>query len=102
MREAGCDDATAVLALPEPSRRRLRTTNRVERLHEEMRRRARVIRIVPNRDATLRLLGAVLMEPHEQWTTSHRYLDMTAYWQWRAAGDALPSSRGGHHANSVR
>lgn len=91
--EAGFDDATAVLALPEPYRRRLRTTNSVERLNEEIRRRERVIRIFPNRDATVRLLGAVLMERHEQWTTSHRYLDMTAYWQWRAARDAVPSSR---------
>lgn len=90
--EAGFDDATAVLALPEPYRRRLRTTNSLERLNEEIRRRERVIRIFPNRDATLRLLGAVLMEQHEQWTTSHRYLDMTAYWQWRrAARDATPA-----------
>jgi putative transposase len=81
--EAGCDDATAVLALPEPYRRRLRTTNSLERLNEEIRRRERVIRIFPNRDSTIRLLGAVLMEQHEQWTTGHRDLDMAAYWQWR-------------------
>lgn len=81
--EAGFDDATAVLALPEPYRRRLRTTNSVERLNEEIRRRERVIRIFPNRASAIRLLGALLLEQHEQWTTSHHYLDMTAYWQWR-------------------
>lgn len=90
--ETGFDDATAVLALPEPYRRRLRTTNSLERLNEEIRRRERVIRIFPNRDSTIRLLGAVLLEQHEQWTTGHRYLDMTAYWHWRAArAAALPS-----------
>ena len=90
--ETGFDDAAAVLALPEPYRRRLRTTNSLERLNEEIRRRERVIRIFPNRDSAIRLLGAVLLEQHEQWTTGHRYLDMTAYWQWRAARDAaLPS-----------
>lgn len=83
--EAGFDDATAVLALPEPYRRRLRTTNSLERLNEEIRRRERVIRIFPNRESAVRLLGALLLEQHEQWTTSSRYLDMTAYWQWRAA-----------------
>ena len=81
--EAGFDDATAVLALPDPYRRRLRTTNSVERLNEEIRRRERVIRIFPNRESAIRLLGALLLEQHEQWTTGHHYLDMTAYWQWR-------------------
>jgi transposase-like protein len=81
--EAGFDDATAVLALPDPYRRRLRTTNSVERLNEEIRRRERVIRIFPNRPSAIRLLGAFLLEQHEQWTTGHHYLDMAAYWQWR-------------------
>jgi transposase-like protein len=45
--EAGFDDATAVLALPEPYRRRRRTSNGMERLNEEVRRRERVIRIFP-------------------------------------------------------
>lgn len=81
--EVGFDDATAVLALPDPYRRRLRTTNGVERLNEEIRRRERVIRIFPNRASVIRLLGALLLEQHEHWTTTHHYLDMAAYWQWR-------------------
>ena len=83
--ERGFDDATAILALPEPYRQRLRTTNAVERLNEEIRRRERVIRIFPNRDSVVRLLGALLMEQDEAWTTGKRYFDMTAYWQWRQA-----------------
>jgi transposase-like protein len=85
--ERGFDDATAILALPELYRQRLRTTNAVERLNEEVRRRERVIRIFPNRDAVVRLLGALLMEQDEAWTTGKRYFDMTAYWQWRVAQD---------------
>ncbi len=68
--ERGFDDATAVLALPLYYRTRLRTTNGVERLNEEIRRRARVIRIFPNRESALRLLGALLMEQDEAWTTA--------------------------------
>ncbi len=83
--ERGFDDATAVLALPTPYRKRLRTTNGVERLNEEIRRRERVIRIFPNRESAIRLVGALLMELDEQWTTGHRYFDMTAYGHWRAA-----------------
>jgi len=48
--EEGFEDATAVLELPEQYRRRLRTTNGLERLNEEIRRRERVIRIFPNRN----------------------------------------------------
>ncbi|WP_415579359.1 transposase, partial [Hydrogenibacillus schlegelii] len=60
--EEGFDDVTAVLVLPDRYRRRLRTTNGVERLNEEIRRRERVIRIFPNRESVIRLLGALLME----------------------------------------
>jgi putative transposase len=63
--EAGFDDVTAVLALPEPDRRRLRTWNAMERLNEEVRRSERVIRIFPNRASAIRLLGAVLLGRHE-------------------------------------
>lgn len=83
--EQGFDDATAVLALPVPYRQRLRTNNGVERLNEEIRRRERVIRIFPNRESVVQLMGAVLLELDEQWSTGHRYLDMHAYWQWREA-----------------
>jgi transposase-like protein len=71
----------AVLALPRPCRKRLRTTNGQERLNEEARRRERMIRIFPNRESAIRLLGALLMEQDEQWSTSKHYRDMTAYWQ---------------------
>src|SRR5690606_23827760 len=64
--ENGFEDATAVLALPEKYRKRLRTTNSVERLNEEIRRRERVIRIFPNRQSVIRLLGALLMEQDEK------------------------------------
>jgi transposase-like protein len=82
--ERGFDDATAILALPTAYRKRLRTTNGVERLNEEIRRRERVIRIFPNRESAIRLLGALLMEQDEQWSTGQRYLDMSVYWQWRS------------------
>jgi transposase-like protein len=48
--------------LPERYRKRLRTTNSVERLHEEVRRRERATSIFPNRESVVRLIGALLME----------------------------------------
>jgi putative transposase len=83
--EAGFEDAVAVLALPTRYRRRLRTTNAVERVNEELRRRERVIRIFPNRESGLRLLSALLMETDESWSSGKVYLDMTEYGQFQAA-----------------
>lgn len=62
--ETGFDDATAILGLLERYRKRLRTTNGVERLNEEIRRRERVIRIFPTRESVIRLLGALLSGKH--------------------------------------
>ena len=81
--EMGFDDATAVLVLPAKYRRRLRTTNAVERLNEEIRRRERAIRIFPSRESVVRLIGALLMEFDEKWTTGKKYLDMDEYLQWQ-------------------
>jgi len=83
--EDAFDDLMAVMALPSAYRKRLRTTNGVERLNEEIRRRERVIRIFPNRESALRLLGTVLQELDEAWSGGYRYFDMAAYWAWRAA-----------------
>ena len=82
--EGAFEAATAILVLPERYRQRLRTTNAQERLNEEIRRRERVIRIFPNRDSVIRLLGALLLEIHEQWTTGTRYLAMEEYEAWSA------------------
>jgi putative transposase len=81
--EEGLDDALAVLVLPEKYRRRLRTTNMIERLNEEVRRREGVIRIFPNEASAVRLIGALLAEKHESWMTGKRYFDMTEYLEWK-------------------
>lgn len=77
--ENGFDDATAVLMLPEKYRKRLRTTNSMERLIEEIRRRERVIRIFPNRESLARLIGALLIEFDEKWASGRRYFDMAEF-----------------------
>jgi len=81
--ETGFEDAIAVLELPERYRKRLRTTNGLERLNEEIRRRERVIRIFPNRESAIRLIGALLMEQDEKWASGKKYLDMAEYFEWQ-------------------
>jgi transposase-like protein len=79
--DEGFDDVTAVLSLPLYYRKRLRTTNGVERLNQEIRRRERVIRIFPNEASVIRLMGALLMEQDEKWQTGRKYLDMALYYR---------------------
>ncbi|WZL80345.1 IS256 family transposase [Vallitaleaceae bacterium 9-2] len=78
--EEGFDDIMAVMELPEKYRKRLRTSNSIERLNEEIRRRDRVIRIYPNEASAIRLIGALLIEQDEKWSSGRKYLDMDEYY----------------------
>ncbi len=63
-----------VFPFPGGFQRLLRTTNGVERLHREVRRRARVVSIFPNKASCLRLVSAVLSEISEEWLTGRTYI----------------------------
>jgi transposase-like protein len=67
-----------VFDFPAAHRRRLRTTNLLERMNEEIRRRTRVARLFPNEASCLRLVTAIVMEISEDWQTADkRYLTFT-------------------------
>jgi putative transposase len=74
--EEHIEECLSCLAFPESHRRRIRTTNGLERLNQEIKRRSRVVRIFPNREACLRLVSAPAIEQSEEWLTGRRYLDM--------------------------
>ena len=62
---------------PQKHRKRIRTTNLLERLNREIKRRADVVQIFPNEQACERLIGALCMEWSDEWIAGRRYLDMT-------------------------
>lgn len=100
--EGGLEEATAVLALPGKYRRRLRTTNMIERLIEELRRREKVIRIFPNMGSAWRLIGALLSEYHDEWSTGRKYLDMAEYDRWkRQRGPQKPNAEAAHDSHEA-
>ena len=74
--EAHVPEALTVLALPVIHRKRLRTSNLLERINKELRRRTRVATLFPNEAALLRLVGAVLSEISDEWETEKVYLRM--------------------------
>jgi transposase-like protein len=62
--------------LPRQHHKHLKSTNMLERLNEEIRRRTQVVRIFPNGESCLRLVRALAVETHENWLEQHRYLNM--------------------------
>ncbi len=74
--EGNLPEGFTVFNFPEPHRRRLRTSNVIERLNKEIARRSRVATLFPNTDSCLRLATAVVMEISEEWETGRIYLNM--------------------------
>ena len=77
--DSGFFDATTVMSLPFRYRTPIRTSNYLERENREIRRREKVIGIFPNRESALRLLGALLLDHHEQWVSGSRVFIMGEY-----------------------
>jgi putative transposase len=74
--EAGFADATQYYSFPEEHRTRIRSTNGLERLHGEVKRRIRSIGAFPDRESALRLITAVALQTTRIWS-DRRYLDMS-------------------------
>ena len=74
--EENLPQGLTVFQLPAEHRKRMRTTNPLERLHEEINRRTRVARLFPNEASLLRLVSAIEMEISEDWVAGKRYLNM--------------------------
>ena len=75
--EDGIEATLAHCSLPEAQRRKIRPTNSLERFNQEIKRRTRVVRIFPNREACLRLVTAFCVEQSEEWLSGKRYHDIS-------------------------
>jgi transposase-like protein len=71
----GLEDSLAFYAFPELDARKISSTNMLERLNREIRRRTNVVGIFPNKDSYLRLVTTYLMEYAEDWSVSRAYLN---------------------------
>jgi len=70
--EDAAEDVLAHMHFPREHRRRLHSTNPLERLHKEIKRRTRVVGIFPNRDSLMRMVGTLLAEQDDEWQVSDR------------------------------
>ncbi|RLC33569.1 MAG: IS256 family transposase [Deltaproteobacteria bacterium] len=74
--QSALPEGFTVLGLPRRYRQRLRTTNMLERVNKEIKRRTRVATLFPNEKSLLRLVSAILMEISEDWETGKAYLKL--------------------------
>ena len=75
--EANIIETLTFYRLPRAHHKHLKSTNMLERLNEEIKRRTLVVRIFPNTESCLRLIRALCIETHETWLEDNRYLNMT-------------------------
>ena len=83
------EDVLAHYAFPSEHWRQIRSTNPLERLNKEVRRRERVVGIFPNRDAVYRLVGALLMEQDDEWCVGRRYFSTASMAKLATASIAI-------------
>lgn len=88
--ESNIGETLTFYRLPREHHKHMKSTNMLERLNEEIKRRTHIVRIFPNAESCLRLVRALCVEIHETWLEDHRYLNMTLLVeqrkeQWRLA-----------------
>ena len=72
-------DVLAYMSFPRQHRTKLHSTNPIERLNKEVKRRSDVVGIFPNEASIMRLIGAVLFEQNDEWQTQNRYMQVEAF-----------------------
>ena len=76
MMESSCEDVLAYMAFPREHWTQIASTNPLERLNKEIKRRTNVVGIFPNEAAAVRLVGALMLEQNDEWAVSRRYMSM--------------------------
>ena len=76
--ENNVEEGLRFFEFPQEHRKKIRTSNAMERLNQEIKRRTRVVRVFPNEESCERLITAVLQEIHEEWISGNVYLNLKA------------------------
>jgi transposase-like protein len=91
--EENIEETFTFYRLPREHHKHLKSTNMLERLNEEIKRRTHVVRIFPNEAACLRLVRALAQEIHEDWIEDNRYLNMELWKEHKKTlGRMLPAA----------
>jgi putative transposase len=86
------DDVLAYMAFPQDHWNRLYSTNPLERLNREFKRRTDIVGVFPNPDSVIRLVGSVLLEIDDEWQIERRYFGQESMRKLREpASEPLPT-----------
>ncbi len=88
--EGAIEQTFSFYQLPRQHHKHLKSTNLLERLNQELKRRTHIVRIFPNPESCLRLVRALAVEIHEHWLEGHRYLDMSLLNEQRVMPPSTP------------
>jgi len=75
--EENVDEGLTIFQFPKEHWKKLRTSNGIERVNREIKRRTKVAVLFPNKESALRLVTGIILEIHEEWVTGRPYLDMS-------------------------
>ena len=95
-------DVLAHLDFPEQHRTKTHSTNPLERLNKEVKRRADVVGIFPNEASIIRLIGAVLLEQNDEWQLQHRYMQVEAMAELCTGDDRRRAYSDFHRSRVIR
>lgn len=76
--EANIEEGFTIYQFPKEHRKKIRTSNGIERVNREIKRRTRVAVLFPNKESALRLVTGVIIEIHEDWLTGRQHLDISS------------------------
>jgi len=82
------NDVLAFMDFPKPHRLQIHSTNPLERLNAEIKRRTNVVGIFPNDAAIIRLVGAMMLEQNDEWALNRRYMQLEAL---QSLSDTVPT-----------
>ncbi len=103
--EENIEETFTFYSLPRQHHKHMKSTNMLERLNQEIKRRTHIVRIFPNEESCLRLVRALAVETHEAWIEDNRYLDMALLREHRKrrleAAAVLPTSSAKAHVRGA-